>query len=138
MTIRCSELRDRLTAARGDGDAAGSGSPRDARLEAEHLASCPACAAYAERLAAFRSELRQRHADIRPGAGFAAQVVSRLDGPPDLLGWAALRLLPATLALVLVLSGWCLLRTPSPTDLLTQAPTDDVLSWVVSTRTGEP
>lgn len=98
---------------------------------AAHLADCPACARLAERYERVRRDLARHHAGVEPDPGFAARVVARLPRPTEMLGWAALRLLPATLALVLVLSGWCWLAAPAPSALLDESPSDDLLAWVL-------
>lgn len=104
---------------------------------ADHLAVCPRCAGFADKLASFRSGLAARHAGVTPPAGFAAAVRARRDrSDADGLGWAMWRLLPATVALVLLLAVWTY-RTPSPLDM-TLDPDDDLLSWVVADETALP
>jgi hypothetical protein len=98
---------------------------------ARHLKDCVACSRYAERLGAAGVLLRDHHAELAPPAGFTARVGAALPAPAGLLGWAALRVLPATLALVLVLSGWCWLEAPWPSVPLGESATDDLLSWVL-------
>ncbi len=127
--MNCSETRDRL--GRGAGG-------RAAGPLADHLADCSACRAFARRYDEARGGLREHLLEVEPGAEFAARVVARLPHRPSLLGWAALRLLPATLALALVLSGWCLLSAPAPGDLLADSPTDDPLSWVIDSGEAAP
>ena len=99
---------------------------------ARHLDSCPECARFAERLAAVRQSLRNRRTPVIPDAGFAARVTARLDPPADPFAWAARRLLPVTLALTLVLGGWCVLQTPSPASLAAELADGDLLTWVAS------
>lgn len=96
-----------------------------------HLSSCPDCAGFAEKMHLARAAFRAHRSDHVPGPGFAYGVRAALPGRADLLGWAALRLLPATLALTLVLSAWCWVATPGPQALLEQSPTDDLLGWVL-------
>ncbi|MEE8278425.1 MAG: hypothetical protein V3R89_06865 [Thermoanaerobaculia bacterium] len=127
--MNCQEARQRLTVTMAD-------PPEEAVTQ--HLESCPACARYAARLKVAVRLLRSHHAELEPAAGFAARVVAALAEPAPLLGWAALRLLPATLALVLVLSGWCWLAAPSPSALLSESPIDDLLSWVLESPESEP
>ena len=105
-------------------------SASDAALE-RHLAGCADCERFAERWAALRRGIAGRVARVTPDAGFAARVTARLEAPPDPLLWAARRLLPATLALTLVLGGWCLLRTPPPASLAAELADPDLLTWVV-------
>ncbi|MGB6640495.1 MAG: hypothetical protein WBG67_06965, partial [Thermoanaerobaculia bacterium] len=72
-----------------------------------------------------------------PDAGFSARVVAALpNSSPDVLGWAAIRLLPATLALALVLTVWALAATPSPTSLLEQSVDEDLWTWILSSPGG--
>ena len=101
---------------------------------AAHLESCPDCARFAERLQRAREQLRAHHAGITD-SGFAARVVSGLTSTTGKLGWAALRLLPATAALALVLLGWCWWSTPAPSAMVEQAPSDDLLTWVLEEPT---
>jgi len=97
----------------------------------EHLGRCPACARFAERLMAVRQELVQPRPAIEPGPGFVSRVVASCDRPRNLLGWAALRLLPVALALTLVLGLACLRALPvSESDQVVSAPSDDVVLWV--------
>ena len=99
---------------------------------ARHLAGCDDCRRFAERWAETRRDLRQHRARLTPDAGFAARVVARLDPPADPFAWAARRLLPATLALTLVLTGWALLRTPAPASLAEELADGDLITWVAS------
>ena len=62
---------------------------------------------------------------------FAARVVADLPRPSPVLGWAALRLLPAATALLLVLSAWVWFGTGTPSEMVASAPTDDLVSWVL-------
>ncbi len=101
-------------------------------LLARHLAGCPRCRRFAERWATLRQALRAHRAEARPDSGFTARVVARLDASADPWLWAARRLLPATLALTLVLTGWCLLRTPAPASVAELLAADDLLSWVAA------
>jgi hypothetical protein len=67
-----------------------------------------------------------------PGPEFARRVVARLPQPAEVLGWAALRALPAALALALALL-WLGISQPAPPDhLLTgEASPDHLLTWAV-------
>ena len=118
----CQKVRDRLL------DASRLPEVRD------HLRSCPACARFAGRAEAVRRGLREHHAGVEPDPGFATRVAGRVRRQPaELLGWAAVRLLPATLAVVLVL-GWFASRVTVETTTVVasngQTMTDDVLTWV--------
>ena len=123
--MSCGELRDRLTR---NADAR-----RDPSHE-RHLEQCAACRTYAERLGTARQLLRAHHANLEPDASFNSRVIARLpNSPTEALGWAAVRFLPATLALALVLVWFTLQATPQPTEAadVTLAPTEDLLSWVI-------
>ncbi len=104
-----------------------------------HAMDCEECGRFARRLAAVERALGERHASISPPAGFAARVQAQLAGNDDLIGWAALRLLPATLGLILLLS-WLNLRTPASqavtaTATATADPAAAVLTWVLDPST---
>ena len=125
MKTACNVTRRELMASR----------PRVTDAAARHLAAgCEECGGFARRLAAARAGLRGHRAHVEPDAGFAARVGAALPSrgrERDDLSWAALRLLPATLGLALVLGLWSWWGTASPTDLAATAPTDDVLAWVL-------
>ena len=127
--MNCQEIRQRLTETMAEAPS---------RVVSEHLEGCPTCGRYAARLETVGRILQGHHVAIEPEADFAARVVARLPEPDPLLGWAAQRLLPATLALVLVLWGWCWLVAPRPSALLAESPTDDLLSWVLETPESRP
>ena len=120
--MRCAEVKNRLVADRASAEVAA------------HLEGCGSCREFSARLEATRRSLAGRLTEVEPGPGFAARVIAELAPAPDPLGWAALRVLPATLALALVLCGWALL-SPSPTELLAESPTDDLISWVLEDGT---
>jgi predicted anti-sigma-YlaC factor YlaD len=105
----------------------------DGRSEAvdSHLQECESCSRFAERLGHARQALQEHHVDVRPDAAFVARVVADLPQPSPVLGWAAVKLLPAAAALLLVLSTWAFLSTGTPTELVTASPTDDLVSWVL-------
>jgi hypothetical protein len=96
----CTEIRDRLTR-----------QVRGAEI-ASHLASCSACARFAARLAEARA-LLAREGAILPRAGFARRVVARLPTSAQVLGWAALRALPAAIVLALALGALGVVQMPS-------------------------
>ena len=122
--MNCSKLRDRLTDPGGAAPSAGG---------EEHLQACADCRRFAARLGTARRLLREHHCAAEPDAAFAARVAQRLtDGSAEMLGWAAARLLPATLTLVLVLA-WFAIRVDSPAQVAQEAspPTDNLVSWVL-------
>ena len=121
--MSCDSLRNRLM------DADGAPFPRN---DTDHLEGCADCRRFVERLTAARHALKSHHGNVEPDAAFAARVAARLpQGPAELLGWAAARLIPATLVLVLVL-GWFAYRgAPVETVAEQSAPTDDLVSWVL-------
>ncbi len=121
--MNCDDIRTRLTAS--------TRSESALALIGRHLAECPACAAFAHRVADAQQALNRHHAGIEPDAGFAARVVAALPQPQAPLTWAAMRLLPAALALVLVLAGWVLIDSSRPSTVADQSPTDDLLGWVL-------
>ena len=129
--MNCGELRDRLTR------------NADARREpstVRHIEECAACRTYVDRLSTARQLMREHHGNAEPDAGFSGRVMARLPkGPTEVLGWAAVRLLPATVALALVLAWFNFQVTPQPTttETATVAPTEDLLAWVIDPTGGE-
>ena len=84
------------------------------------------------RLEEVRGALRRHHAGVAPDAQFATRVSANVTAATsDLVGWAALRLLPGTLILVLMLS-WLVLRNDGATTPAGPAPTEDLLNWVAA------
>ncbi len=97
-----------------------------------HLATCEACSEFAVRFERARQAFADHRASHEPDPFFASRVSAQIDGDTELLGWAALKLLPATLALLLTLSAWAWWSTPGPTALAgVVAPTDDPISWAI-------
>jgi len=128
MSASCREIRDRL-------ESATSGDPR--RDIDAHLRDCADCARFASRLDAVRRAFAGHHAEVEPDAGFAGRVAARLrHAPADVLGWAAVRLLPATLVLLAALAWIAFQTTAMPSDLLAESPTDDLLTWVIQNGNG--
>ena len=71
------------------------------------------------------------------GLLFGARLAVRLRVAPEFkLGWAAVRVLPATIALLLVLAWLAWQITPDPDSLFAASPTDDLPTWVLA-RAGE-
>ena len=91
------------------------------------------CAALSFRLDEVRGALRRRHADASPDPRFATRVAGSVtDEAGHQLGWAALRLLPGTLALVALLSWFAWRSDVPPGPLPAPAPTEDLLNWVAT------
>ncbi len=120
--MNCDELRGRLMIS----DRAEATVAVDA-----HLEECAACRDFLARFALARESLRAHRSEHLPGPLFARRVSAAVPGGSDLLGWAAVRLLPAALALTLALTAWAWLATPAPGELAEQAPTDDLLAWAL-------
>ena len=128
--MNCNDARNTLTLGR-------DAQERDG-LDA-HLAGCSGCRDYAARVRTAQRMFREHHGDVLPDAGFAARVVSRLPDPAsEMLGWAALRLIPATLVLALVLAWFALDTTATTIVEETTAPTDDLVSWIVEQSGEQP
>ena len=121
--MNCNEARNRLL------DLAAP--PPAGEPLADHLESCSACAEYTGRLARTVRALGDHHARIEPDAAFAARVVAALPERRGILGWAALKLLPAALALVLVLTGWAAIEGRRHNVTQESGPTDDLLAWIL-------
>lgn len=120
--MNCHDARSRLTAESGEPDS----------VIAEHLKTCPACARFAVRMRVAHELFREHHGKIEPDAHFAGRIAARLsDAPATRLGWAAVRLLPATVALLLVLAWVSWQATPDPASLFDESPTDNLLTWVL-------
>lgn len=93
----------------------------------EHVKGCPACATFSHRLELAREALRDSGAPLEADPGFALRVVERLPRPAEVLGWAALRALPAAVAMALALAWLGLTQIPSPAALLSSEPSPDLL-----------
>ncbi len=122
MTMNCRELRNAWQVDQV---------PQPEKL-LTHLTGCDACAEYTRRLEVARQLFAAHQCTLEPDAGFVSRVVTRVPQDPiDVMGWAAARLLPATLLLVLILAWFALNTAPVITDVAeVQAPTDDLLGWV--------
>ncbi len=98
----------------------------------EHLAGCEDCRTLQAGLDAAGRMLRSRHAGVTPDTGFATRVRARLHREPDLvLGTAALRVLPVTVIILLLISWLAFTATPRTDFGDSAAPTEDVLAWVL-------
>jgi anti-sigma factor RsiW len=117
--MNCSKVRDDLL--QGSTTAASR----------RHLEECPACARFKERFEQTAAELDAHHLTVVPDRTFAARVVARLPVPEPPLGWAATRMLPAAVALLVVLSAWAWVGTATPSELVAWSPTDDLVGWVL-------
>jgi len=85
------------------------------------------------RLEQARLYFRGHHAGVEPDAGFAGRVAARLDRPAaEILGWAAWKLLPATLAIALVLAWFALRVTPGTESVTSVSPTEDPVGWILN------
>ena len=98
---------------------------------ADHLDSCASCEAFAARLAMAVGSLAGHLAGVEPDAAFAARVVAALPERSPLVARFALKLLPAALALALVLGGWVVLERRGDPETEETVPTDDLLGWVL-------
>ena len=93
-----------------------------------------------QRLREARLYFEHHHANAAPDAGFATRVAARLTSDPtETLGWAAVKLLPASLLLVAIL-GYVSLRMGAHSQTATAAPAsggdDDVIAWVLASDEG--
>jgi anti-sigma factor RsiW len=122
----CAEARQRLF------DPEGTRSPE---LVA-HFETCAACAALLARLEAAQRGLRAHLSEHTPDPAFSARVIQRLPDTAAVLGWAALRLLPAGLVLALLCSWYGATRGPGLSDLLSQPEDPRLLTYVA--LGGEP
>jgi hypothetical protein len=87
----------------------------------------------AARLEQARIYFREHHAGVEPDSGFATRVAARLERPStDLLGWAAWKLLPATLALAVVLAWFALQVTPGTGSVASASPAEDPVGWILN------
>jgi hypothetical protein len=104
----------------------------DANLGAvrRHVNDCDECARFVRRLEDVERALGRHHLQVAPPSGFAGRIRTRLPRHDDALTWAAWRLLPATLGLVLLLS-WLNLRGQPSAEVEVADPTAAVLTWVL-------
>ncbi len=116
--------------------AAGKAGETQSDAARRHLDGCPQCARFDRRLHGARRALQEHRSPATPPPGFAAAVGRRLPQDRDLIGWAALRLLPATIGLVLLLS-WLNLQQGRAFESETADPTEAVLSWVLEPTTSD-
>ena len=107
------------------------GTVRNSGLQ-DHLGECADCRRVQDALDEAGAMLRSRHAGVVPDSAFATRVRARLHREPAaVLATAALRLLPVTV-IILVLLSWLAFTAAPQTDAAGfDAPTDDVLAWVL-------
>jgi hypothetical protein len=129
--MTCNEARKRLAAAP-------PGSVEGELLD--HVHGCAGCRRYHDRVLAAGRWFREHRAEVLPDAAFAARVSARLgpSGSADALGWAAVRLLPAVLALVVVLGWFAFQTSPDLTATSSEAADDDLLTWLIEQDGTEP
>jgi hypothetical protein len=108
-------------------------------LEEQHLGQCTACAAYARALTEWREGLRSSPVRTVPDAGFSARVLDRLPAAHDMLGIAALRLLPGALLLALLCVAATLeVGRQSPLPTMGGPATDSLLGWIPAAPQANP
>jgi hypothetical protein len=132
--MRCAQVRDHLVAP-------GDGSHR-AGLD-QHLAGCPDCSRFHDRLELVRRTLREDRPSIEPDPGFAARVAARIDQPAEVLAWAALRLLPAALVILIALAALISIADRAPaeetvTTVSSEPASSDLLVWLAESPGEEP
>jgi hypothetical protein len=94
---------------------------------ARHLRECESCAELLRRREVLVEALRASRCQVQPDVDFARRVVARLESrTADILGWAALKLLPPTVAATLVLS-WLAATALAESD---RRPTENLVTWV--------
>ncbi len=132
MSTSCRQARDELLRPHGERRISAR------RLEV-HLGECSACARFAARAEQATRLLEERSSTPIADDGFAHRVMGALPATgEDVFAWAALRALPAALALALLLGAWSWSATGSPTAVIEESPTDDLVAWVLESETAEP
>lgn len=120
--MKCIQVRDQLSAGL---------SPSTGQIE-EHLTRCASCRQFALRVDLARRAMRAHQTDVEPPASFADKVVANLPSDASIaLGWAAARLLPVCLLLLMVLAWLALTSSPESIASEPAAPTDDLIGWVL-------
>ncbi len=94
------------------------------------------------RLTAAKQYFREHHAEIEPDPGFAGRVAVRLHRPAEeMLAWAAIKMLPATVALVFVMA-WIAFQAEPAGDttvaVTAEQTTEDLLGWVLEESEATP
>ena len=121
--MRCSAVKDRLLQRTG----AAAGQPIT-----HHLDGCPACRRFAEHLDEMRRDLRHHHSGFEPDAAFAARVSSRLESDAgEVVGRAALHLLPLSAALLLLLLWISAGTSPREPELTSEDSTQAYIDWIL-------
>jgi anti-sigma factor RsiW len=119
--MSCDDIRDRLT----------SGNPQALEVS-DHLEHCDVCARYAAKIGIVRQLFREHHGNVEPDGRFAGRVAERLHRElASTLGWAAVRILPATFAVLMILAWLSWQVTPDLAVPFLASPTEDPLGWVL-------
>lgn len=111
----------------------------DAELSAEeirHMNECARCASFRAKLDGWRMGVQARGEGVNPPPGFVGRVISSLPQRHSSFEWAVLRFLPAGVALVLVLSGWCVLRGWTPSAVTGSLNQDEAMTWLLNSEGG--
>lgn len=123
--MNCRQFRKRLPAT------------ADSHELLRHLEGCEDCAKLAARLELARDLFREHRSEFAPDAGFTARVGAQMQvDSGSSLSWAALRVLPLTLALLALLT-WFSWAAPHPS-VEVASPTDDLLGWVIENDGDRP
>jgi hypothetical protein len=121
--MKCAAVKDRLM--QPAGNPVGESTTR-------HLDGCPSCRRFAESLSEMRRDLRDHHAGHEPDAAFAARVSSRFESDPgEMVGRAALRLLPISAVLLLLLLWISAGTDPREPELTSEESTQATIDWVL-------
>ncbi len=120
----CDHLREHLL--RHGPEAAGS-------TRQAHLKICASCRGFAGRLARVRRGLRHHHAGVEPDPGFTARLRGRLDQGTgaSALGRFALRLLPVSAALLLLLILMATRAAPLQAPMSGEDTQEAYISWLL-------
>ncbi len=93
-------------------------------------------------MTAAKRYFRDHHAEIEPDSGFAGRVAAGLHRPPEvMLAWAAIKMLPAALALVFVMAWIAFQIEPSAETTVAvtaEQTTEDLLGWVLEESEATP
>jgi hypothetical protein len=124
----CREFRSRLM----------DGQSSSASVGAAHRDSCGRCQEFERRWALVRLGVGQPAEHHDGDLAFATRLVARLPKAPEVMGWAALRALPAAVLLALLLAGLGASEVPAPASLLTDDPSSSQLfAWSAQGSVGD-